>query len=214
MTQIRPSSKSLDKSNGKRKSAFSPYKSTAKVLTNLQRGNTEASIQAEILLSFHERAGQGEITEHQIRQLPNIDALDDNELSALHWASYYGQLSTARLLIKYGANVSRLGPDFVSPLLLAAAQGHHEIVRLVLQHGADPNQTDVVNCRQLTKLFTKCAMKNSFDHILIILGWKYSFNVCYSWKSSTYMQRIACLQTGHIPKQRIQRFCLQLSCTK
>lgn len=79
--------------------------------------------------------------------MPNIDAVDDNDLSALHWASYYGQLSTVRLLIKYGANVSKLGPDFVSSLLLAAAQGHHEIVRLLMQHGADPNQTDVVSAR-------------------------------------------------------------------
>lgn len=138
-------SKSTDKLNGKRKSAFSPYKSTAKVLTNLQRGNTEATAQTEISLSFHERAGQGEITEAQVKLMTNIDVTDGNDLTALHWACYYGQLSTARLLVKYGANVSKLGPDFVAPLLLAAAQGHHEIVRLLLQHGADPHQTDVVS---------------------------------------------------------------------
>lgn len=129
------------------------------MLTNLQRGNTEASVQSEISLSFHERAGQGEITEHQIRQLPNVDALDGNDLSALHWASYYGQLTTARLLIKYGANVSQLGPDFVSPLLLAAAQGHHEIVRLLMQHGADPNQTDVVSESYRSKCIHYSAAK-------------------------------------------------------
>lgn len=145
LIQLKLPSRSTDKSNGRRKSAFSPYKSTAKVLTNLQRGNTEASVQAEITLSFHERAGQGEITEQQIQQLTNIDAIDSNDLTALHWGCYYGQLSTTKLLIRYGANVSKLGPDFVSPLLLAAAQGHHEIVRLLLQHGADPNQTDVVS---------------------------------------------------------------------
>lgn len=145
LIQLKLPSRSADKSNGRRKSAFSPYKSTAKVLTNLQRGNTEASVQAEITLSFHERAGQGEITEQQIQQLTNIDAIDSNDLTALHWGCYYGQLSTTKLLIRYGANVSKLGPDFVSPLLLAAAQGHHEIVRLLLQHGADPNQTDVVS---------------------------------------------------------------------
>lgn len=168
LTQIRLPSKSLDKPNGKRKSAFSPYKSTAKVLTNLQRGNTEASIQSEISLSFHERAGQGEITEHQIRQMPNIDAVDDNDLSALHWASYYGQLSTVRLLIKYGANVSKLGPDFVSSLLLAAAQGHHEIVRLLMQHGADPNQTDVVSARLSIKYVNYSVWEKLWLHYFVI----------------------------------------------
>lgn len=132
-------------SNGKRKSAFSPYKPTATVLTNLQRGNTEANVQVEISLSFHERAGQGEITEIQARQLQNIDETDKNTFTPLHWACYYGQLSSVKILIKCGANVSKLASDHVSPLLLAAAGGHHEIVRMLLQHGADPNHTDIVS---------------------------------------------------------------------
>lgn len=138
-------------SNGKRKSAFSLYKPTATVLTNLQRGNTEASIQAEISLNFHERAGQGEITELQARQQPNIDETDKNELTPLHWACFYGQLSSVKILINCGANVSKLAPDHVSPLLLAAAGGHHEIVKLLLQHGADPNHTDIVRQREYFK---------------------------------------------------------------
>lgn len=132
-------------SNGKRKSAFSPYKPTATVLTNLQRGNTEASVQVEISLNFHERAGQGEITELQTRQLQYIDETDKNHLTPLHWACHYGQLSSVKILLKCGANASKLAPDHVSPLLLAAAGGHHEIVRLLLQHGADPNHTDIVS---------------------------------------------------------------------
>lgn len=131
-------------SNGKRKSAFSLYKPTATVLTNLQRGNTEASIQAEVSLNFHERAGQGEITELQARQLPCIDEIDKNQLTPLHWACFYGQLSSVKILINCGANVTKLAPDHVSPLLLAAAGGHHEIVKLLLQNGADPDKSDIV----------------------------------------------------------------------
>lgn len=132
-------------SNGKRKSAFSLYKPTATVLTNLQRGNTEANIQTEISLNFHERAGQGEITEMQARQLPNIDEMDRNRLTALHWSCFYGQLSSVKILINCGASVSKLAPDHVSPLLLAAAGGHHEIVKLLLQNGADPDHADIVS---------------------------------------------------------------------
>lgn len=139
------STKSLSLSGGKRKSAFLPYKPTTKVLTNLQRGNTEANIQTEICLSFHERAGQGEITEEQARQQPVIDAVDKSHFTALHWACFYGQLCSVRILVKFGANVSTLAPDLVSPLLLAAAGGHHEIVRFLLQHGADQNHMDVVS---------------------------------------------------------------------
>lgn len=132
-------------SNGKRKSAFSLYKPTATVLTNLQRGNTEANIQTEVSLNFHERAGQGEITEIQARQLPNIDETDRNQLTPLHWACYYGQLSSVKILINCGADATKLAPDLVSPLLLAAAGGHHEIVKLLLQNGADPDQADIVS---------------------------------------------------------------------
>lgn len=140
-------------SNGKRKSAFSPYKPTATVLTNLQRGNTEADVQAEICLSFHERSGQGEITDEQARQQPFIDVIDENDFTALHWACFYGQLCSVKILVKCGANVSKQAPDMVTPLLMAAAGGHHEIVRLLLQHGADVNHMDIVSEIDLLALF-------------------------------------------------------------
>lgn len=131
-------------SSGKRKSAFLPYKPTTTVLTNLQRGNTEANIPSEICLNFHEKTGQGEITEEQVRAEKSVDAVDSNNFTPLHWASYYGQLSAAQILINCGADVNRHAIDMVTPLLLAAAGGHHEIVRLLLQKGAVVNHMDVV----------------------------------------------------------------------
>ncbi|XP_058815705.1 DNA-binding protein RFXANK-like [Topomyia yanbarensis] len=130
--------------NGSRKSAFLPYKPTNTVLTNLQRGNTEASIPSEICLNFHEKTGQGEITEEQIRAEKSVDTVDSNSYTPLHWACYYGQLSSAQILINCGADVNRQAIDMVTPLLLAAAGGHHEIVRLLLQKGANVNHMDVI----------------------------------------------------------------------
>lgn len=138
-------------SNGSRKSAFLPYKpNSSTVLTNLQRGNTEANVDNEITLTFHERAGQGEITEDQTRAeaigaAGGIDAVDpESDCTALHWASYYGQLNAVMLLIKYGADVNRLAPDLASPLLMAAAGGHHEVVKCLLNHGANAQHMDIV----------------------------------------------------------------------
>ncbi|KXJ76908.1 DNA-binding protein RFXANK [Aedes albopictus] len=130
--------------SGNRKSAFLPYKPTNTVLTNLQRGNTEASIPSEICLNFHEKTGQGEITEEQVRAEKTVDLPDSNQFTPLHWACYYGQLSSAQILISCGADVNRQAMDMVTPLVLAAAGGHHEIVRLLIQRGAKVNHMDVV----------------------------------------------------------------------
>lgn len=140
--------------NSKRKSAFLPYKpNNNTVLTNLQRGNTEANVAGEISLTFHERCGQGEVTEEQVGlqndQMGGVDTPDANQLTPLHWSCFYGQLVSVQLLIQFGAEVNRLAPDMVSPLLMAAAGGHHEVVRCLLQHGADVHHMDIVsmNCK-------------------------------------------------------------------
>lgn len=128
-----------------RKSAFQPYKPTTTVLTNLQRGNTQANIPREIQLSFFEKTAQGEITTEEVRnELSSIDQTDSRGFSALHWASYFGQYSAANVLISQGADVNLEAPDLVTPLLLAAAQGHNEIVRLLLQKGAKVGHSDIV----------------------------------------------------------------------
>lgn len=130
------------------------------VLTNLQRGNTEANVGRDLIaLTFHERCGQGEIvTDEQLSSAllhrngdtnaqqndVAVDAVDEHEYTALHWASHYGQLHTVQLLLKHGAAVERLAPDLVSPLLLAAAGGHHEVVRCLLQHEANAAHMDIV----------------------------------------------------------------------
>lgn len=132
--------------NGSRKSAFLPYKPNSTVLTNLQRGNTEA-VNSEISLSFHERSGQGEITEDQAKHESDIDidALDASSYTPLHWACFYGQMNSVQILFKFGADVNKLAPDMVSPLLLASAGGHHEVVKYLLQKGANPHQMDIVS---------------------------------------------------------------------
>lgn len=139
----------LDASSTKRKSAFLPYRPQSTVLTNLQRGNTEATFcPVEVSLSFHERAGQGEITEEQVKaelqRKQQIDYKDAHGFTPLHWAASYGQMVSVQLLVAAGANVNSLAPDMITPLLLAAAGGHNEIVRLLLDRGASAIHMDIV----------------------------------------------------------------------
>ncbi|XP_055390403.1 DNA-binding protein RFXANK isoform X2 [Condylostylus longicornis] len=132
-----------DKISTGKKSAFAQYRPT--ILTNLQRGNTEATFcERDVTLSFHERCAQGEITEEEIKEQTYIDFLDSNNLTALHWACGYGQLDSVQMLIKAGANVNIEAPDMITPLLYAAGGGHHEIVRFLLSKGADIDHMDII----------------------------------------------------------------------
>ncbi|XP_056636003.1 DNA-binding protein RFXANK-like [Diorhabda sublineata] len=129
-----------------RKSAFLPYKvyTGNTVLTNLQRGNTLAEnvLSEETEVDFHMKAGQGELCEQDILKEGDVDVKDSNNLTALHWASFYGQLHTVQLLVKHGAQVNILGSEEESPLILAASGGHHDIVAFLISHGADVNHVD------------------------------------------------------------------------
>lgn len=129
---------------GSRKSAFLPYRPVSTVLTNLQRGNTEAKSGEEIKFNFHARAAQGEITIKQICS-EGCDTVDINGYTSLHWASYYGQTCTVNMLLQYGASVDKLGPEGETALLLAAAGGHYDTIKLLLEHGADVNHCDIVS---------------------------------------------------------------------
>lgn len=143
------SPRSLQDAN--RKSAFLPYKQHSTVLTNLQRGNTQAEkpVPQVTEINFHIKAGQGELTIEDIMNEKFVDFRDASELTALHWACAYGQTSTVQLLLSHGADANKLGPEEESPLHLAASGGHHEVVRILLNYDADVNHVDHVSSNKV-----------------------------------------------------------------
>ncbi|XP_059052678.1 DNA-binding protein RFXANK-like [Achroia grisella] len=131
--------------NGVRKSAFTPYKSVqCTALTNLQRGNTQARVPElpQPDCSLHAKAGRGETTPDELKLEQYVDITDEHGLTALHWASSYGQLNSCQDLVWNGANVNMRGPEGETALHLAAAGGHHEVVKFLLNVGADADIQD------------------------------------------------------------------------
>jgi ankyrin repeat protein len=61
-------------------------------------------------------------------------------LAALHFAARQGAMATTEALIKGGANVNQRGAgDRTTPIVVAAINGHFDLVSYLLDHGADPN---------------------------------------------------------------------------
>ncbi|KAI1418456.1 ankyrin [Hypoxylon sp. FL1857] len=65
---------------------------------------------------------------------------DSRGRTALHYASFKGNLKAVEFLLKNGANVERrTRARQWTPLLMAADEGYEKIVRTLLENGADPN---------------------------------------------------------------------------
>lgn len=70
-----------------------------------------------------------------------LNAMSPDGYHPLSLASYFGAVSTARLLLDRGADVSTVAtnPMNVQALHAAVAAPSQDIVALLLEHGADPN---------------------------------------------------------------------------
>ncbi|EER13400.1 ankyrin repeat domain containing protein [Perkinsus marinus ATCC 50983] len=79
----------------------------------------------------------------------NLNAEDTLGWSALHWAAYKGHSNIVDLLLEHGANTTKLTTrEGASPLICAVARqdcdstARLEIIRALLEHGAQPNGQD------------------------------------------------------------------------
>lgn len=86
----------------------------------------------------------GEVSDEDIQLHEEIDeAESESGFAAIHWACFYGQLKTAEKLLEFGSDPNALAKNFITPLHLAAACGHHEIVRLLVNKGVNINQMEI-----------------------------------------------------------------------
>ena len=69
----------------------------------------------------------------------DVNAPQGDGATALHWAAYWDELTTARLLMAAGATVATTNALGVTPLWLACNNGSAAMVGALLDAGADAN---------------------------------------------------------------------------
>ena len=101
-----------------------------------------------VLLNIFEAAATGK-TNHIIRILARdpqlVNAYPDDGYQPLGLVCFFGHLETAQYLISAGARVNTPSQNKmkITPLHSATAGGHTKLVKLLLEHGADPNARQV-----------------------------------------------------------------------
>ena len=83
----------------------------------------------------------------------NLEALDKQRLTPLHWACHLGHHEIARLLINGGAQLEVRQEDGSTPLNLACTSMHPEVAQLLISNGA---QVEALNDEKLTPLQEVC----------------------------------------------------------
>jgi uncharacterized protein len=69
----------------------------------------------------------------------DVNAVEPDGATALHWAAHWNDVDTAALLTRAGARVNAANAYGVTPLALACLNGSAAMVGLLLEAGADPN---------------------------------------------------------------------------
>src|SRR5690348_8805059 len=72
-----------------------------------------------------------------LEQKADVNQAQIDGATALHWAIYRNDLEMALLLIKAGARVEAKNREDITPLYMASAYGHPDLIRILLGAGAD-----------------------------------------------------------------------------
>ena len=96
----------------------------------------------QILFALCWRGGEGaldKITRLYDSKQVKVDEVDENKVTALRFAAQYDHPEIVIYLLSQGSSTKIKAKDGIDPLLSAVEKRHVNIVRILLEAGADPN---------------------------------------------------------------------------
>jgi ankyrin repeat protein len=109
----------------------------------MSRIKTELSEELGLALIDAIKARQIDTALELIKAGAYVDICNEDNSSALHFASYLGQIVVVSELLKLGANFkAKDSINGAQPLYYACKSGHLEVVETLVRYGADPGDLD------------------------------------------------------------------------
>lgn len=124
----------------------------------------QAPIHKAVLSNFSE-AEKSKTLDQIFKCKADLDIIDSNGWTAIHHASYNGDLQSVNLLMNQGANINAFSNQFNTPLHFAALNNHRSVMASLIAAGANKEARDEHKC---TPLHSACR-KGSQDCLELLL---------------------------------------------
>ncbi len=105
-----------------------------------------------------------------LAQGADVNAVNENGSTALHFAADKGRTEVVRFLLDRGANVNAKSQSGSTPLLLAAQAGSLEVVRLLLDRGAEVNVETGADKGNKWRPLTAAIAFSTFEMVQLLLS--------------------------------------------
>lgn len=87
--------------------------------------------------------GDTETIQAELQNGADIDVMDEEGSSALHWALWFGENEAAQLLVEEGSDLNLCDYEGYSPLMIAVFNEDVEMAAFLLENGATPTLEDI-----------------------------------------------------------------------
>ena len=112
--------------------------------------------------------GNTEALRSLLGQQADVNAPQNDGMTALHWAAYTEDVEAAKLLLEAGAGVTTTTRNGgITPLMMASATGNASIIEALIEAGANPNATGGDGATPLMR----AAVAGKSDAISVLLGY-------------------------------------------